>query len=84
MKFQQFLVLLKDLLLFYVNIQEEMGFLGFPKTTKDHLEFAEQIKNTSILKGSSVEIDYSSDKLDKKIRAVQIESFNCIGVIGPK
>jgi threonyl-tRNA synthetase len=51
---------------------------------KDHVEFAEQVLNTLVLQGFSVEIDYSSDKLDKKIRNAQMESFNYIGVIGQK
>lgn len=37
-----------------------------------------------MLKGYCVEIDASGDKLDKKIRNAQIESFNYIGVIGQK
>lgn len=36
------------------------------------------------LKGFSVEVDSSGDKLDKKIRNAQVEGFNYIGVIGPK
>lgn len=37
-----------------------------------------------MLKGFSVQIDNSGDKLDKKIRNAQIEAFNYIGVIGQK
>lgn len=36
------------------------------------------------LKGFSVEVDSSGDKLDKKIRNAQVEGFNYIGVVGPK
>jgi threonyl-tRNA synthetase len=51
---------------------------------KDHVSFAEQILNTLILEGFNVEIDHTSDKLDKKIRNAQMESFNYIGVVGDK
>lgn len=40
--------------------------------------------NTLVLQGFSVEIDYTSDKLDKKIRNAQVEAYNYIGVIGQK
>jgi threonyl-tRNA synthetase len=36
------------------------------------------------LQGYSIHIDKSGDKLDKKIRNAQLESYNFIGVIGPK
>lgn len=39
---------------------------------KDQVEFAEQIKNTLVLQGFSVEVDHSNDKLDKKIRNAQV------------
>lgn len=51
---------------------------------KDHLEFAEQVKNLLMLKGFAVEIDSSNDKLDKKVRNAQVDAFNYIGVIGQK
>lgn len=51
---------------------------------KDHLEYAEKLKNLLTLKGFSVEVDSSGDKLDKKIRNAQVDGFNYIGVIGPK
>jgi threonyl-tRNA synthetase len=37
-----------------------------------------------VLKGFAVEIDASGDKLDRKIRNAQLESFNFIGVVGTK
>lgn len=45
-------------------------------------DFAEQVYNTFLLKGYSVEIDRSSDNLNKKVRNAQVEGFNYIGVIG--
>jgi len=52
--------------------------------SKDQFELAEQIKVTLLLRGFSVEVDLSGDKLDKKIRNAQMEAFNYIGVIGKK
>ena len=37
-----------------------------------------------MIKGYCVSIDKSGDKLDKKIRNAQLESFNYIGVIGQR
>ena len=51
---------------------------------KDQQEFAEKIYNTLLLQGYSVHIDKSNDKLDKKIRNAQLDSYNFIGVIGPR
>jgi threonyl-tRNA synthetase len=51
---------------------------------KDHIPFAEQIHNTLMLEGFCSEVDYTSDKLDKKIRNAQMESFNYTGVVGDK
>ena len=48
------------------------------------MKFAEKVKNTFLLKGYSVSIDNSGDKLDKKIRNSHLLSFNFIGVIGTK
>ena len=44
--------------------------------------FTEQVKNTLMLKGFSVNIDKSGDNFNKKIRNAQIDGFNYIGVIG--
>ena len=52
--------------------------------SKDQFQLAEQLKVTLLLRGFSVEVDLSGDKLDKKIRNAQIEAFNYIGVIGKK
>jgi threonyl-tRNA synthetase len=51
---------------------------------KAHNDLAEQILALMQLHGFCAQIDYSSDKLDKKIRDAQIEAFNYIGVIGDK
>jgi threonyl-tRNA synthetase len=40
--------------------------------------------NTLLLQGYAIEIDHSTDKLDKKIRNAQMQAFNFIGVIGQK
>lgn len=37
-----------------------------------------------MLQGFSVQTDKSADKLEKKVRNAQIESFNFMGVIGAK
>ena len=37
-----------------------------------------------LLQGYSVHVDNSGDKLDKKIRNAQLESYNFTGVVGPK
>ena len=52
--------------------------------SKEQFDLAEQLRVTLMLQGYSVEVDVSSDKLDKKIRNAQIEAFNYIGVIGKK
>lgn len=45
-------------------------------------EFTEQVYNTLVLKGYSVNIDKSGDNFNKKIRNAQLDAYNYIGVIG--
>lgn len=45
-------------------------------------EFTEQVYNTLVLRGYSVNIDRSGDNFNKKIRNAQIDGYNYIGVIG--
>jgi threonyl-tRNA synthetase len=52
--------------------------------SKSHIDFTQQLLNTLILQGFAVEMDSSSDNLDKKIRHAQMQAFNYIGVIGQK
>lgn len=51
---------------------------------KDQFEYAEAVENALMLYGFSVHIDKSGDKLEKKVRNAQIESYNFIGVVGAK
>lgn len=50
--------------------------------SKDQYEYAEKLEKALMLRGFSVAIDKSGDKLDKKVRNAQIESFNFFGVVG--
>lgn len=52
--------------------------------SKDQFELADAIEQCLILKGYSVAVDKSGDKLDKKIRNAQLEAYNYIGVLGQK
>lgn len=52
--------------------------------TKEQLPYAQKIYNTLMLKGFSVSIDNTGDKLEKKIRIANLDGYNYSGVVGPK
>lgn len=49
---------------------------------KEAETYAQQVYNTLLLKGFSVELDNRNENLNKKVRNAQLQGFNYIAVIG--